>query len=95
MQTVFRAELLAICHVVLTATAPTHIASDCGPVVKCAATISHGNHQVFFEGDHADVWEDVHEKVKQKDQGHFKLTWVPSHTDLTKAREQEARGGPP
>ena len=94
MQTVYRAELMAICHVVLTATEPTHIVSDCESVVNNAAMIFYGNHHGNFNGDHADLWKSLYERVRQKDQGHFRITWVPSHTDLANAKELQEKGGP-
>ena len=94
MQTVYRAELTAIYQVVNSALEPTHIVSDCESVVNCAADIFHNNHDGEHRGDHAELWESIHKKVEEKRPGHFKIAWVPSHMDLTKAKELQAKGGP-
>ena len=81
-------------QVVSNAIEPTHIVSDCESVVKRVAAIFHNSHEGDHRGDHAEVWQSIHKKVAEKRPGYFKITWVPSHTDLTKAKELQARGGP-
>ena len=87
MQTAYRAELTAISQVVHSALHPTHIVSDCESVVNCAAAIFHGNHEGIHKGDHDEVWKCIQEVVRAKPPGYFKVTWAPSHTDLTKGKK--------
>ena len=93
LQTVYRAELTAVNHAVQAADRPTHIVSDCLSVVNTAAAIFHGNLQAETKGDHSDIWEALKQKVATMPMNHFKATWIPSHTDLARAKENEQKGG--
>ena len=92
LQTVYRAELMAVNHVIQSSTSSTHIVSDCLSVVNTMRTVI-GEQQQKFKGDHADLWTQIPQTVHSKPRGFFSITWVPSHTDVDKAREAEERGG--
>ena len=93
MQTVYRAELTAVSHAVQAANQPTHIVSDCLSVVKTAKAIFYGSQADNVKGDHADLWKEISDKLKACPKDFYRITWIPSHTDLTKSAENEASGG--
>ena len=93
MQAVYRAELTAVSHSVQAANQPTHIVSDCLSVVSTARAIFYGSQTDDVKGDHADLWKQISDKVKTCLEDFYRITWIPSHTDLTKSAENEANGG--
>ena len=52
-----------------------------------------GEQQQNIKGDHADLWAQIQQTVRNRQQDYFSIAWVPSHTDTEKAQEAEARGG--
>ena len=95
VQTVYRAELEAVHHVITKASRPTSIYSDCLSVVnQLQKALSEGeNHRVLDKGDHADLWKEIALEVTKRPPDHFDIPWIPSHTELEAAEELEARGG--
>ena len=72
---------------------PTHIVSDCFSDVNTARAIFYGSQAGNVGGDHADLWEKISDKVKACPEDFYRITWIPSHTDLTQPVENEANGG--
>ena len=93
IQTVYRAELGAVHHVIKSATEPTHIICDCQSVVRQPQRILHYDAQVEKGGDHADLWLSIQRETRDKPEGYFDITWIPSHVKLEEAEAIEARGG--
>ena len=92
LQTVYRAELTAVNHVIQSANTPTHIVSDCLSVVNTMRDILAGLEREV-KGDHADLWAQIQRTVRSQPPGYYSITWVPSHTDIDAAQETEDRGG--
>ena len=92
LQTVYRAELSAVAHVLTTATNPTRIVSDCQAVVNQVARMLQGaKHD--GKGDHADLWAKVEEEINDKEPGYYEVEWINSHIDPEKAEAVERAGG--
>ena len=66
LQTVYRAELKAVAHVLATATSPTRIVSDCLSVVNGLNDIIEGKRH-NGKGDHADLWSIIQDEIDMKD----------------------------
>ena len=86
LQSLCRAELMAIKLVMQSANSPTHIVSDCFPVVNTMRDII-GRLQLNIRGDYSDLWAQIQQIVHNKPPEYFTITWVPSHTDTEKAEE--------
>ena len=94
-QTVYRAELEAVHHVIASANLPTHIISDCKSIVEQCRILLHreGGEQNQPEGDHADLWKNIHERIREKPQGFFEVSRISSHLDVEAAQRIEDSGG--
>ena len=92
IQTVYRAELKAVVHVLTAATIPTRIVTDCQAVANQVHDIIHGE-RTNLKGDHADLWKIAEEAIRKRDPNFFEIEWVTSHIELEKAGEIEAAGG--
>ncbi len=94
VQTVYRAELLAVLHAVKSATAPTRVVSDCQSVVEQLRDTLAGAPRKA-SGDHAELWEEMNNIIQGRPQGYYAVDWVASHADLDMADSIERAGGLP
>ena len=93
IQTVYRAELAAILHVIKSANVPTKIITDCQAVANQAHAIMHDREIAAPGGDHADLWEELTTSVRLREDEFFEIEWIASHIDVEKAQEVEVAGG--
>ena len=89
LQTVYRAELQAVEHVLKTATTPTRIVSDCQSVVNQLTKLLQGG-SLEKKSDHADLWASILREIKDREESFFEVEWINSHIDTEKAQEVEA-----
>ena len=92
LQTVYRAELTAVAHVLAIATPPTRIVSDCLSVVNELNELLQGKKH-NGKGDHADLWKVIQEEVESKEEDYYRIEWITSHIEVQKAEEVEMAGG--
>ncbi len=93
-QTVYRAELTAAAHVLLSACTPTCIVSDCEAVVEQLRD-ELAMRRRTLTGDHQDLWRAIRTAIDRRGPGFFDVQWVKSHLDPQKAEEIEQAGGFP
>ncbi len=93
-QTVYRAELTAAAHVILSAVSPTCIVSDCEAVVDQLRD-ELAMRRRPLTGDHRDLWMTIRDAIDRRESGFFDVQWVKSHLDPQKAEEIEQAGGFP
>ena len=92
-QTVYRAELEAVHHVISSANQPTHIVADCFSVVhKLQDILAEDVDDAPEEGDHGDLWNSIKEKIADKPRDFYEVAWVASHIDLQDADQVEQSG---
>ena len=93
-QTVYHADLMAICSALHAANQPTHIVLDCMAVVEQLRSIIYEREASKIEkGDYEETWEQIRTTVLQHPPEMFEISWVQSHTDVSEAAERESAGG--
>ncbi len=92
LQTAFRGELMAVLHAVKSAVIPTRIVSDCMAVVNIVRAELEGS-DVKVTGDHADLWGDLRQSVRDRGPGFIAIEWINSHIPLDVAADVERAGG--
>ncbi len=92
LQTAHRGELMAILHAFKSAAVPTRVVADCKAAVDLVRAELEGS-EVKITGDHADLWADIRDVVKDRGEDFFAIEWVNSHIPLEIAAEVEEAGG--
>ena len=94
-QRAYRAELEAVHHAALSPNQATHIVSDCKSIVEQMRSLMHRDveEESKPEGDHEDLWVKIQQRIDEKPQGFFEVSWIASHLEAGEARRIEARGG--